>query len=209
LSKSQGPGACPEPELEPWLTSVALGPALEIGAGEGELAAWLADYGFEVTALEPRMGRYRRLERLARSHRFRAVRAAIQDYPLAPGRFVLIVANAVLHFLRPAQLGPLAERLVDALAPGGVLFAQVFTTDDPGRAALRGAGVGPVEPETYPLEGGAGSIHYFTPGELAELFSGLEILEYREERRLDPSALGGYRAAALLVARKAPWSGVL
>ena len=45
-------------------------------------------------------------------------------------------------------------------------------------------------------------IHYFEPGELARVFTELEVLEYEEYRRIDPGSEEGYRAGATFVGRK-------
>jgi len=112
------------------------------------------------------------------------------------------VAQAVLHFLRPTQLWLLADRLVATLKPGGLLLADVFTTDDPGYLALKETGTIEIEPNTFEAPEPVGLIHYFAPGELRRIFALLEVLEYDESRRADPRSDDGFRAGAHLVAKR-------
>jgi hypothetical protein len=95
----------------------------------------------------------------------------------------------------------LADRLRAALRPGGLLIAEVLTTDDPGFGARLESGAPALEPNAFRLENG-GVLHYFEPGELRRVFASLEAVEYAEERRVDPAADPGYRAGATLVARR-------
>jgi hypothetical protein len=124
----------------------------------------------------------------------------VVDFPLAT--YDLIVAQAVLHFLRPTQLWTLADRLVAAIIPGGILMAEVFTTDDPGYKALLASKAIEIEPNTFEAPHPFGLIHYFAPGELRRIFTPLEILEYNESRANDPHCEYGFRAGAYLVAQR-------
>lgn len=188
--------------LEEWAEEAPPGLALDLGAGEGATARWLAERGFEVEAIEVDPVA---CARLAARCQGLAVRVRCEDLraaPLAQGAYSLIVAEAVLHFLRPTDLWPLADRLMAALRPGGLLVAEVLTTDDPGHEELRRLGAPEIEPNTFQVPEPVGLIHYFAPEELWRLFAPLEVLAYEESRRTDPQADPPYRAAASLVARK-------
>ncbi len=188
--------------LEDWAGKAPKGLALDLGAGEGATARWLAERGFQVEAIERDPALCDRLVSQCRGLQVRVRCEDLREASLAAGTYSLIVAEAVLHFLRPTDLWPLADRLVAALRPGGLLVAEVLTTDDPGCEALRRAGAPEVEPNTFQAPGPVGLLHYFAPDELRRLFAGLEVLEYEESRRLDAAADPPYRAAASLVARK-------
>ncbi len=191
----------PSELLERWAPQAPRGPALDLGAGQGEAARWLETQGFEVEAVEADPVRFRRLA-AGGSSRLHAFMLDLQDFVIQPGRYALILASAVLHFLRPSQLWTLADRLQAGLTHGGLLLVEVFTTDDPGCASRRAEGAPEVEPNTFLAREPVGLIHYFEPGELLRLFPALEVLAYEESRRLDPGAPEGYRSGAQLVARR-------
>jgi hypothetical protein len=81
-------------------------------------------------------------------------------------------------------------------------MCEAFTIDDPGFSGLRRDAIEMVEPNTFRLPSNQKLIHYFEPGELARVFSDLEILESEEYRRIDPRSEWGYRAGASFVGRK-------
>jgi SAM-dependent methyltransferase len=188
--------------LEKWLDQIPIGRALDLGAGDGETALWLVERGFQVVAVERDPSAFQRLRKIFVGSGIVPHMADLQEFPLPPATYNLIVAQAVLHFLRPTQLWPLADRLVDALVPGGILLAEVFTTDDPGYSILRQTDTLEVEPNTFQAPPPIGLIHYFAPGELRRIFAPLEILEYDESRRADPASEDGFRAGAHLLARR-------
>jgi SAM-dependent methyltransferase len=183
-----------------WVTAAPRGRALDLGAGEGEIAIWLAANGYLVDAVESSGEKAKHLRTARRGLPVVVHELDLRTFPLAEGTYSLIVASAVLHFLRPSELWPLADRLVSALTEGGMLVAEVLTADDPEAAGLRGARTAEVEPNTYAL-GPAQVIHYFEAGELRRVFRALEILEYEEARRIVPGS-EGYRSGALLIGRR-------
>jgi len=189
----------PDDLLAAWAPQAARGFALDLGAGDGEVSRWLLQEGFSVDAVESDPARFARLEKALTSSRARRVEADIRRLPLRARRYSLVTALAFLHFFHPDELGLLARRIVRALAPGGILLASAFTTDDPGFEARRETGEEEIAPATFRLTPEGGVIHYFGPGELGRLFPELEILESEEGRRLLPT---GLRAGATLVARK-------
>jgi SAM-dependent methyltransferase len=91
---------------------------LEVGAGAGSIAVWLAEHASEVTATDtdPR-------QVLAHPH-LRVIRHDITTDPLRPGGYDLIHTRLLLAHL--PQRRELVGKLVDALAPGGVLVIEEF-----------------------------------------------------------------------------------
>ena len=80
---------------------------LEVGAGEGELAAALATAGYVVTAIDPE----------PRGGDVHGV--ALADLEAEPGTFAAAVAIRSLHHVHP--LTPSLERLAEVLQPGAPL----------------------------------------------------------------------------------------
>jgi 2-polyprenyl-3-methyl-5-hydroxy-6-metoxy-1,4-benzoquinol methylase len=96
------------------LTTLPPGTAevLEIGAGEGELAAYLRAKGIEVRAIDPRGGAEG------------VEQVALIDLDCAEGEFGAAVAMLSLHHVEP--LDDSLARLHAALRPGGALLVDEF-----------------------------------------------------------------------------------
>jgi SAM-dependent methyltransferase len=135
------------------------GDALDVACGRGRHALWLAKHGWRVTAVDRDADVLRELESEARRQGL-TVTARVADLesgpaPLPYQAFDVIVAVHYLH-------RPLFPGLLAALRPGGVLVYETFTTAQ----AVRGK---PTNPDFL-----------LRPGELRDLVSPLEILEWRE-----------------------------
>ena len=188
--------------LQAWLEHIPQGPALDLGAGAGELATWLAERGYPVTAVERDPAALSALRGRSRKADVEIIEVDLTEYQPPPSHFSLIVASSVLHFIDPRDLASLAQRLIESLVPGGFLMAEVFTVDDPGFSDRKGR-LEECRPNTFKLEDQFELIHYFDKGELRSLFTELQVLYYQEDRRLDSTSEHGYHGGATLVARRA------
>ncbi|TFH37022.1 MAG: methyltransferase domain-containing protein [Anaerolineales bacterium] len=177
--------------LQLWQAHLIPGHGLDIGAGDGEISLWLAEHGFAVDALEPEQRNLQKLRLLFEPLPIRLHPINVLDFNIPAEHYSLIIASAVLHFIDAKQLPLLSDRLVKGLIPGGLLFAAVFTDDDP--SALAADDLGPDR-----------ILHYFKPLEMLKLFPSLDVLFYDESRRVAPDSSFGFRAGATLVARRAP-----
>lgn len=161
------------------LAAGAPGRALDIAAGRGRNAFYLAELGFDVDALDVSDVAVDALALLARERGASVVAqrcdVTVSDFPRPP--YAVIVDFA---FLERALFG----RIEAALAPGGLLVFETFTRDHVERA-------GGSMPAERMLE----------RGELRRAFSALELLDYREA--IVPRELGaGLRGVASLIARR-------
>lgn len=190
--------------LKTWSIRAPVGRALDIGAGVGNQSRWLASKGFEVDAVEIHPRQLKTLKQTADGMGVTVHAIDICQFDLAPRRYSLIAALAVFHFIAPSQMNPLAERLQESLTPGGLLLAQVLTTDDPGFDEAQEEGFKVIEDNTFAVDPPANLIHYFEKNELRRLFSHLEVLHYKTERVIAPTSEAGYRAGAAIVARRKP-----
>lgn len=156
----------------------ASGRALDVAAGEGRNAVYLARLGLEVDAVdisEVGLDKARRLADEA-GVTISTIVADLKDYIPERNQYDVVV---VINFLQR----DLIDDLKAALKPGGILVYETYTAaqlEIPGAHRLR---------REYLLE----------PGELRSMFGGFEILEYRE-------ISDDNRAVASLIARKPPVS---
>ncbi|GAB2797451.1 tRNA uridine 5-oxyacetic acid(34) methyltransferase CmoM [Halomonas shantousis] len=107
-------------------------PALDVGGGLGQMSAWLAGRGHEVTLAEPSGDMLTRArEALAKESlesRVRFLQSPLQALPeCAPGPWPLIVCHAVLEWLADPRAA--VSVLASLLAPGGHLSLMVFNRD--------------------------------------------------------------------------------
>ena len=166
----------PNPQLVREVADLAPGRALDVGCGEGADAIWLAERGWQVTAVD-----FARtaLER-GRAHaeelgteiagRIRWVHADVTASEVVEGSFDLVSAQ-FMH-LPPEPRRALFARLAAAVAPGGTLLVVGHDFSDVAAGAHR-----PPEPERF-----------FTANEVAEsLDEAWEVLV--AEPRTRPAAV--------------------
>ena len=162
-------------DAEPWLGPP--GVALDLAAGAGRNALFLAERGWRVLAADLSFEGLGRLDRRARRKRLPVlpVLARLPRLGVRPGAFDLVVNT---HFLcRPAF--PLIRR---ALRPGGLLLFETYSVH-----------------ELEELGGDVRREYCLERGELRSAFDDFEVLLYEEgvfERQ------EGERGLARLIARK-------
>ena len=176
----QGPGMPEEPSallIENRALLPTGGCALDIAMGNGRNALYLASLGFQVTGVDVSrvavaLSR-EKAERLGLA--VKTVVADLEDYRLPVDTYDLVIN---FHYLQRSLAGP----IVQALKRGGVLVFESFTIDQ-----LQ-YGYGPKDPAFL-----------VRPGELREMFAGLEtLLNYEGVIEGDR----GPKAVAQLIGRK-------
>ena len=111
---------------------------LDVGAGTGRDAAWLASRGLEVVAVEPSGAMRTKAQRLHPSSSIRWVSDSLPslDRILRLGlSFDLILLSAVWMHVAPADRTRAFRKLVTLLKPGG--FIAIYTASRPCRARAR------------------------------------------------------------------------
>jgi SAM-dependent methyltransferase len=117
--------------LGPELESLRPGRALDLGCGVGRAALWLADRGWEVTAVD-----FSEVAlSLARRHTSEVdwVLADVREYEPEQGVFDLVLV-VYMHFPHE-ELRPLLARARGALAPGGTLVVLGHDVENIGTGA--------------------------------------------------------------------------
>ena len=154
------------------------GRALDLACGLGGNAILLAQQGLTVDAWDIADVAIATLQDVA-TERQLSIQAAVRDVetkPPAPATFDVIVVSYFLD-------RDLIPALIQALKPGGLIYYQTFTRQ---RVSDRGP-----QHEAFRL----------ADQELLQLFSGLQILFYREEGCVG-DVQKGFRDEAMLVGRK-------
>jgi SAM-dependent methyltransferase len=118
--------AAPNQFVERELAGLPPGRALDLASGEGRNALWLADRGWEVTAVDFSRAGLDKARTLQSGHergddmRIDWVQADVLDYPARPGGFDLVLV-AYLQLVED-QRRTAVRRAFDALAEGGTLL---------------------------------------------------------------------------------------
>ncbi len=147
-------------------TSLALGTALDLGAGEGRNAVWLAQQGWRVTAVDFSDVGLTKTSQMAAAAgvEVSTVCADVADYTPHSGRFDLV---AILYLHLPARLRrEVYRRAGDGVAPGGTLVVVGHDATN-----LTDGHGGPQDPDVL-----------FTPDDIAEDLVGSGLVVERAER---------------------------
>lgn len=149
------------------LSGLPAGRALDLAAGEGRNAVWLAEQGWQVTAVDfstVALAKGRQLAQ-ARGVTVDWVAADLRDYQPAHAAFDLVLV-AYLQ-LRGADLAGVLHRAAGALAPGGTLLVVAHDV-----ANLTDGIGGPQDPAVL-----------CTPDSVAGELSGLAVARAERVRR--------------------------
>lgn len=128
----------PEPLLVEFVTSSAVTPgtALEIGAGTGTNAIWMAERNFDVLGVDVAP---LAVERARTKIEGRALRCsfAVSDFLAAPppgGPFQFVFDRGCFHvFDEPAEREQFAAHVAAVLAPSGLWLSLIGSTEGPPR----------------------------------------------------------------------------
>jgi SAM-dependent methyltransferase len=128
----------PEPLLVEFVSSGAVAPCptLEIGAGTGTNAIWMAEHGFDVLGIDVSPlaveKAQARMEGRTLRCRFATFDFLTDTRPAGPFQFVF--DRGCFHvFDEPGEREQFAARVAAALAPGGLWLSMVGSTEGPPR----------------------------------------------------------------------------
>ncbi|MFT4127633.1 MAG: class I SAM-dependent methyltransferase [Gordonia sp. (in: high G+C Gram-positive bacteria)] len=169
------------PALIAEATGLVPGTALEVGAGEGADARWLAEAGWQVRAVDISQVALDRAAAIGAHPAITWVRAdlAVDDVP--GGAFDLVTAH---YFPIAAAQTALAHKLIDAVGPGGHLLVVAHAVD-----GMVAHGFDPAD--------------YLLPGDIAALLGdGWTILTDETRPRGRPAGGGHHVEDTVLHARR-------
>lgn len=166
--------AAPTPLVIETASKLPPGRALDFASGTGRNAIWLAEHGWEVTAIDgaPTAVETLRGRAAERGLKISAIVADLEkhDFKIEPAAWDLV---AICYYLQRDLFEP-AKR---GIAPGGILIAIVHI-NEPGEAD---------------------GLYRLRPGELPKYFEAWKILHFREGTATDPIHR---RAVAEIVAQR-------
>ena len=153
-------------------------PLLDVGAGQGRNALYLAGLGYRVDALEPSAEGAAQISAAAAQTGLTigVINQRFEDFR-PPGHYGAALIFGLIPDLTHSQVTALLKRTGQWLAPGGLAFLTGFTTEDPSYASwssLRQVG-------RTSFEDPDGRIRTFLePGELLQLSQQFEAIVCNE-----------------------------
>ncbi len=150
---------------------------LELGSGNGKTVSSLVQAGHSVTAIDisPRAASLCRLSS-PDPVRTEILVADGRKTPFRDGAFDVAIASHVAGHLPRAGRSLLAGEIFRLLVPGGMVYFRDFSTGD-----FRYGRGGETETGTFIRKTGIAT-HYFTEGELLDLFAGFSVQSLSQHR---------------------------
>jgi SAM-dependent methyltransferase len=150
---------------------------LDAGCGVGRYTIPLAMREYEVTGVDISRIAITELDnaRLRRNMQMGLAAADVCHLPFRDNTFDAVVAFGVLQHLLEEERSAVLSEFARVLVPGGTLVIEVL-----GREDMRMGGR-EVEPTTF-LRSTGSVYHYFDPDEIRDIFSGLEIIDIKENK---------------------------
>ena len=178
---------------------------LDAGCGEGRYAIYLAERGCHVTAIDISEVGLDKLARVAEKRELdiNCILGYLQGYTFSESAYDIVVAATVLGHLEDGARQRVVAGIKRTLKPGGILYVNVFTVDDPGYR-MQGSHRSAENPMAYGVSDTSMCVeHYYRPNDLMRKFSDLQILYYSEGMREDLShGAPHYHGLARMIASK-------
>ena len=174
-------GSEPEQLLQTYHASIDRSRAvLDVGAGQGRNALFLARNGFRVDAIEPAPAGVQALRAAAEAERLpvRCFTCGFEDFSPQVDSYSAILLFGMIPVLPWDSIASLVGFVECWLHPGGLVFVSGFTTADDSyaRRAREGSPVG-----RHSFSDPLGEVRtYLEPEQLLTLFPGYEAVHYWE-----------------------------
>lgn len=208
MSQLNNDAITPAPLIKQFESQAPRGKALEIGAGKGNNAIYLAQQGFSVTAVELNKESTQVIEKRAQENEvvLDIANQDIRDFAIEKNRYALISSFSSLNFLSREELIETINKIKAGLVMGGICAIVLYTNNDPMVERVRDRAIA-LEDGSFCDEAGK-KWYYPKNNELRELFEkDFSILFYIEAVIEDKIGHPGnfephQHAVARLVAKK-------
>ena len=154
-------------------------PILDIGAGQGRHAVFLAKMGFSVDAIDPSRVAVETLRLISEkaSLHLRVHRSDFESFTAEPHSFSGILVFGLIQELRRESICLLVGKIRLWVRTGGLVFVIAHTTDDPSLARFSAA----EQTGKNSFLDVKGNVHtYLEPNEILRLFNDLEVVYHWE-----------------------------
>ncbi len=170
---------------------------LDAGCGLGRYTIPLAMREYEVMGVDISSFAITELDnvRLRRNMQMGLAAADVCHLPFRDNTFDAVVAFGVLQHLLEEERRAVPLEFARVLVPGGTIVIEVL-----GREDMRMGGR-EVEPATF-LRSTGSVYHYFDPDEIKDIFSGLDIIDIKENKVIKNIAGKDYMRHMILVAAR-------
>jgi len=156
----------------------ANGNILDLGCGAGGNSIFLAEKGFSVTCVDKDSEVISVIKQ--NYPNISAINKSIFDFDFPENKYDLILALNVLNFFKLRDIKTIIDNTIKSLRENGLLYMQVFSINDPSYNKFLEIAEKTGEENTFYSKKTQSFNHFFTKGEISELFSQNEILELSE-----------------------------
>jgi SAM-dependent methyltransferase len=151
---------------------------LDLGCGAGANDIFLKELGFSVTCVDKDS---EVIKDIKENHPdIKVVEQDITKYDFPPQGYDLILALNILHFFDLQTATTIIKRAMGSLKKEGIIFLEVFSSQDPANNDIRKIAEKTKEKNTFFNKKIQQYMHYFEKEELLALFSKNKILEIEE-----------------------------
>jgi len=148
------------------------GEAVDLGCGAGTDAKYLAENGFQVTAVDISESAVKQTKVNCAGLSVVVIQTDIAKFSIAPDKYNLIMIWNTLPFLKKEDARQVLINIRHGLKSGGLLVFGVFGPEDDWAKDHSG-------------------MSFWTEAELKELLPGMEFVELVESKKEGPAAVGG------------------
>lgn len=182
---------------------------LDVGAGQGRHALYLARRGLRVDALDASQAGLEQLSDAIAAERLpiRTIVGTWEQWDPYAGAYGTVLLAGLIQLVERRRWPGLVEKVTGWLGTGGLVFVTGHTTDDDGHRARVAGLAGWTRAGEYEYRSDRGEVRsYLRPGELARVFSSMEVVAVEEspgpEHRHGSGALERHARALGLFRRR-------
>jgi tellurite methyltransferase len=153
---------------------------LDIGAGEGRNALYLAGKGFAVDALEPSAVAARKIAKEIDKKNFeiKIFDEGFESFNTPQGLYSAVLVFGLIQILRRDEINLLVSKINSWTEAGGLIFVTAFSTKDSSFNRLKNKWA---EVGKNSFKDSSGNIRtYLEPGEILDIFNKFQVLFHSE-----------------------------